>query len=187
MYEEKELKGMISRATYNKLSSGKWDKEIVQINFYYGNPKTINSDITIRVRCLQNHFYLQIKLKNNMYDGVRISREYEQKLSSIPKLICEDTLRNMCCDYSHGDVDLMGFLVTQRKIKQVKDIEIALDKNMYSGKTDYEIEFEYKSGIEDVNKLIHYMELTNHLHKGKSKFERFIERLKDLNDGANQQ
>ncbi len=186
MEEEKEFKGMISSETYRELSFREWDKEIIQTNFYYTNSQFIDTNlITIRVRCIHSQFFLQVKMKHNMSNGVRISREYEQELSSVPKLITEDTIRNLCNDvYTCGDVKLMGFLVTQRKIKQVIDVEIALDRNMYAGKTDYEIEFEYKNGIEDVNELISKMKLSNQLHIGKGKFERFKERLKVLSNGV---
>ena len=62
----------------------------------------------------------------------------------IPEYISYKDLRDIWKEYSLGDVKLVGFLVTDRKIIKRNGAEIAVDKNMYEGKTDFEVEIEYE-------------------------------------------
>lgn len=81
MIREKEFKGMINLETYEKLLAKGWENEILQINFYYTNDKLVNkSDITVRIRCIRDKMLLQIKVREEQNDGIRLSSEYEKKL-----------------------------------------------------------------------------------------------------------
>lgn len=181
--KEKEWKGIIDKNKYEKLILEKWDKEFVQVNFYFSNEKLMeNGNITIRIRCINNLMLLQIKVKNGVENNVRISDEYEKTIDVIPYEISETEIKQIWKEYSFGDIFLLGFLITERRIKQIKGVEIALDRNSYNGITDYEIEFEYKEDHEGVFDLVAKMNIDNNLQTGVGKYNRFISTLTNFED-----
>ena len=138
MIKEKELKGIISEETYKELLAKGWEKEKLQINFYYSNDQLINrTEVTIRIRCIKNQMFLQIKVKEKQSEGIRLSKEYEKKMDIISNTISEEELRDVWENYVFGDVQLIGFLITERKIIEKDGVEIDIDKNIYEGITDY--------------------------------------------------
>ena len=174
MIREKEFKGMINLETYEKLLAKGWENEILQINFYYTNDKLVNkSDITVRIRCIRDKMLLQIKVREEQNDGIRLSSEYEKKLEFIPDEVSEKDLRDIWKDYKYDNVKLIGFLITDRKIVERNGIEIDIDKNIYEGNIDYEIEFEYKDDKAVIENIIADMELEDSIYQGKGKYERF--------------
>lgn len=180
MIKEKEYKGMISEKTYNKLLSRDWDEERLQINFYYTNDILINrTDITIRIRCIKDEMYLQIKTNDSQSNEIRVSNEYEKRVSLIPNEICEKDLRGIWENYKFHDVKLIGFLITDRKIIKRKEVEVDIDKNIYEGNIDYEIEFEYKDDDAVIDNIIVDMELEDKIYQGKGKYERFKNAIKN--------
>lgn len=179
MEKEIEYKGLVSENIYKELLRRGWDNEILQINFYYSNKNLLKKpNITIRIRCIKEQMFLQIKVKRKQRGETRISHEYEKKIDMIPEYISYKDLRDIWKEYSLGDVKLVGFLVTDRKIIKRNGAEIAVDKNMYEGKTDFEVEIEYEGQSIIVEKIIEDMGLKDNLLKGKGKFERFKESAK---------
>ena len=96
MIKEKELKGIISEETYKELLAKGWEKEKLQINFYYSNDQLINrTEVTIRIRCIKNQMFLQIKVKEKQSEGIRLSKEYEKKMDIISNTISDEELRDV--------------------------------------------------------------------------------------------
>lgn len=176
--KEKEFKGLLNKDDYDKLQELEWDKQFVQINFYYSNIQLgYHDEITMRVRCKQNHMCIQIKIRNKQMNGIRISDEYERSIEKVPGSITEDELRQIWSEYSYGDVILQGFLVTERQIKNIGATEIALDRNVYNGKIDYEIEFEYTKDEQEVFSIVEQLGLSDKLMLSKGKHDRFCSSL----------
>ena len=82
-------------------------------------------------------------------------------------------MRDIWKDYKYDNVKLIGFLITDRKIVERNGIEIDIDKNIYEGNIDYEIEFEYKDDKAVIENIIADMELEDSIYQGKGKYERF--------------
>lgn len=176
--KEKEWKMIIDKKKYEKLILEEWDEEFVQVNFYFSNKNLMEKEnITIRIRCKNNTMCLQVKVKNRVENNIRISDEYEKLIDVLPYEIPETEIKQIWKEYSFGNIFLLGFLITERKVKQVKDVEIALDRNSYNGITDYEIEFEYKEDKESVLDLVKIMNLDNNIQTGDGKYNRFISTL----------
>lgn len=176
---EKEAKGLVAKndytLLYNKLT---WDTKLIQINFYYTNELIDKKypNIHIRIRCIGANMYLQIKNKVKQEHNYRECNEYELAMPDIPTQIDEETLRRTWGNYSFGNVKLIGFLVTERSIKNVENAEIMLDRNAYNGKEDYEIEIECDS-IEIARQTIIALGLEDKMKLSHGKYERFCKTL----------
>lgn len=175
---EKEAKGLIPQAEYILQKEKTWDKKLIQINFYYTNDqlKEKHPDVHIRIRCIGEDMYLQIKVKTNQEHNFRECNEYELVMPDIPNQIDEETLKRTWGNYSFGNVKLIGFLVTERSIKNVENAKIMLDRNVYNGKEDYEIEIECDS-IEIARQTIIALGLENKMRLSHGKYERFCKTL----------
>lgn len=176
---EKEAKGLLTKKDYtllyNKLT---WDTKVIQINFYYTNEliEEKHPNIHIRIRCIGENMYLQIKNKIKQEHNYRECNEYELAMPDIPIQIDEKTLRRTWGDYSFGNVTLIGFLVTERAIKNVESARVMLDRNAYNGKEDHEIEIECDS-LEIARQTITALGLENKMHLSHGKYERFCKTL----------
>lgn len=176
---EKEAKGLVARNDYSLLNSAlTWDTKLVQINFYYTNNliETKYPNIHIRIRCTGEKMCLQIKNRIKQEHNYRECIEYEIEMAQIPIQIDEKTLRQTWGDYCFGDVKLLGFLVTERAIKNIGSARVMLDRNVYNGKEDYEIEIECDS-IEVAGQTITALELDDKMKLAHGKYERFCQTL----------
>ncbi|MFR1990618.1 MAG: CYTH domain-containing protein [Oscillospiraceae bacterium] len=176
---EKEAKGLIAQTDYVMLQKEKtWDKKLIQVNYYYTNDqlKEKHPDVHIRIRCFGKDMYLQIKVTTNKEHNFRECNEYELVMKDIPAQIDEETLRRAWGDYRFGNVKLIGFLVTERSIKNVENAKIMLDRNAYNGKEDYEIEIECDS-IEIARQTITALGVEDKMKMSRGKYERFCKTL----------
>ena len=158
---EKEAKGLIAQTDYVMLQKEKtWDKKLIQVNYYYTNDqlKEKHPDVHIRIRCFGKDMYLQIKVTTNKEHNFRECNEYELVMKDIPAQI------------------LIGFLVTERSIKNVENAKIMLDRNAYNGKEDYEIEIECDS-IEIARQTITALGVEDKMKMSRGKYERFCKTL----------
>ncbi len=171
---EKEYKGLLDKNSYERLAKLNWTKKFTQINFYYGNNTiTDNKNLTIRVRAVDNVFYLQIKVKTNSKQNIMICNEYEKVINSIPQQLSVDQIKEIWQDYPYSDVSLEGFLITERYVQPYKNCEIMLDKNLYNGLTDYEIEIEYNDDTQQIDEILAQLNLSKNLKTSFGKYGRF--------------
>ena len=143
---EKELKKLLDKEQYNLIKSNfALDKEIAQTNHYYTDDNGILSKnhITVRIREIEDIKLLQIKLPISFQNSLSISREIEHKMSEIPNDIDTHLFENLC-SIKLERLKLLGTLTTFRAIYKQDDTELCLDKNIYLGKLDFELEIEYK-------------------------------------------
>lgn len=175
---EREFKGLISSDTYaNLYGETDWDKKILQVNFYFSNDSVRNKNIQIRIRCKNKEYYLQLKVKIDQSNGFRVSEEYKIPMSSIPQHIPQSLLQQAWESYAYGDVYLQGFLVTDRCVKHIDEVDLMLDRNSYNGTIDYEVEMECSSE-DGATQLIDKLNLAGKLETAPGKYERFYNTMK---------
>ena len=180
---EKELKVILSKEEYEKINNLiKWEDIYDQINFYYA--KEGNEDIpgtpTVRIRSKKKGMKLEVKVPVSRNEGsVKQHEEYAMDIDHIPGMIAKETLDKLLNRTDMSDVKLLGFLMTNRRIStKYPGTEIALDKNEYFGKTDYELEVEFTEELP--GELLSELNLTNidMNKKVTGKYRRFINERK---------
>ncbi len=161
-------------------------KRTVHTNFYYDTDQLeLNQKgITYRIRKRKNQYIATIK-KHRMGDRTcseEISRAVADELD--------------CSLFGDPTVELKGSLTTERyELRMDEDLQFVLDRNIYLGHTDYEIEIEYPQDKKDYGMLfaqhvacylasvfseIPVEQYLKRIGIGKSKSERFFERYSKL-------
>ncbi|KEY62734.1 CYTH domain-containing protein [Lactococcus lactis] len=147
---EKEYKILLSSFQYEKIKQILEFSEFREQNNYYYETELfelVNKGLTTRIRAVRDEYLFQIKnkLKNKVH-GVTTKEEFEQSIKEIPKVIEVEKIENILgfklnidSKYAYN----IGVLNTKRYICYMNDCEIALDKNEYLGKTDFELEIEF--------------------------------------------
>ena len=145
---ENEFKIMLTSGQYEEIHemySECWDRELEQVNYYYDTPELEMSDrhITVRVRKINDDYFLQVKLPAESAGNGAVSRvELEKRLTGLPKTISGADLTELS-GFQAPEVFLLGELTTRRSVRLLDGAEIDLDKSTYFGRTDYELEVEY--------------------------------------------
>ncbi|HEM2889403.1 TPA: CYTH domain-containing protein, partial [Streptococcus suis] len=156
----------------------------IQKNYYYDTSDFYFSDrgFTIRIRSIDGLLpKLQIKqlLVSEQY-GTKCNKEYEKIISTINNSIEVHTLTEMTGEKFNlecSKVINLGYLTTTRLICNIKNCEIALDKNEYLNKVDYELEIEFDKDNQSALKILEYLGIkTQDSTLGKNK--RFVQELK---------
>ena len=177
---EFEKKLLLSEEEYLCLKSSTTTPHFLQINHYYDTPDLSmhQHGVTFRIREKGGKFVATIKEHRLGGYSVENSKEVWDQW---------DTSHFGCRFLTY-----VGALATERTILFKDDCcEIVLDKNRYLGKTDYELEIEYRSDKKDrATELLraiiehicrHFPESTpgsilNRCDQGNSKSHRFFER-----------
>lgn len=138
---ENEFKIMLTKEQYEGLLS-KYDfTTVTQVNHYYDTDKLEMSarHITVRVRELDDKFFLQMKLPTcTDFSRVELSRE----LDGIPDELSGELLKSLSNE-DFPALKRLGSLSTTRNIRKFNGGEIDLDRSEYFGKTDHEVEIEF--------------------------------------------
>lgn len=115
-----------------------FDSEFVQKNYYYDtlNLDMNKSGITCRIREKNHKYSVEIKQHNVDWDDVSI-----ENCESVHKKYNDSFFRNI-------GLFCYGELHTERKILNFNNIHLMLDKNLYLGTVDYELEIEYQVEFE---------------------------------------
>ena len=135
-YEEKYL---LTENEYEilYLTADNFEEQFVQKNYYYDTDclKFNKTGITLRIR-----------EKNGKYEATVKSHSPNVENCSTEKT--KKAVNSLDADaFGIEGLRLYGVLTTLRTIiYRDSNIEIALDKNTYSGHTDYELEIEYTEG-----------------------------------------
>jgi uncharacterized protein YjbK len=182
---EKELKSLISREKYEELLDFfNFDETFEQINFYYIDNENIakKKKINVRVRQIEEKFFLQVKTAVRDYKGLSISDEHEEELPSVPEVISGEKISKIT-KIQVGDLHSVGSLKTLRSLCRWNgETLICLDKNSYLDTVDYEIEVEFSSDEVD-QKLLdvlsgHQVNFDKNTHGKRS---RFLKKSKNAN------
>ncbi len=181
---EYEKKISLTEEEYYKLLRLMDEKKtkIMQTNYYYDSDdlKMNTQGITCRIR-----------EKNGKYEATIKAHNQTNKECSIEKT--KETLNEYDDTLFAGlHLKLQGSLITERVVLYSDSkCELVLDKNVYLGMTDYEMEVEYSPEYENetINLIYRYMLLLYPtkvcifilFHRvSKSKSERFFERKQQL-------
>ena len=147
----------------------------VQINYYYDTPNEVFRGHNITCRIRQKNELLVGTVKKHFVDG-ECSVERHFKIRDLPYRMTVDGEKLI----------LKGQLITFRtKYLVSESIELVLDKNIYLGVVDYELELEYKVGHkkeaeERINELLKRIANGKIEKNSLSKSERFFRKLNSI-------
>jgi len=162
---------------YNYLINKFESDRIIQINYYYDNDSfyLYKNNKTLRVRQIDDNLKLEYKYNKSYLFDVRICDEYTANLSSLP-----NTLRAPIKEQNDNEYRKVGVLITERYNFKLDDFTISLDKNLYLGVVDYEIEVESEKLSNELD-FINELEL-DFKQTSVSKYDRFVTQLKKQDD-----
>ncbi len=175
VFDEYEIKYLISKKAYDKLSKVFFDSDAItfeQVNYYYDtyDQKMRDKNITVRIREKDGKLMAVIK---DHSAGIEHSRETRFRVESVSNVI----------SYKGENLYLHGKLYTKRTEINICDgITLMLDYNKYLDTEDYELELEYVPEFKEkadgiiltLHAILGYMEAPE---LSKSKSERFFTRL----------
>ena len=149
---EQEYKKLLTREQYEEvLKTFAWDDDYDQINIYYGEDECGDKPgrPTVRIRSKKGHMMLEAKVPKGASDkAVKVSEEYAREIACVPYVLSGEELSDLTGIADMGERHILGLLATNRKTNhEYEGCEIALDRNEYSGMTDYEIEIEFETEL----------------------------------------
>ena len=178
---EQELKMALDEREYNILLAVGQVKPQLQTNYYFryrGMPK----DVMIRLRKKGDEYILCYKRQLSDRSGVAVSDERECEISAD----FANSLRNRGVTQLEAqqllgvdvaqDLPLVGSMDTYRAKFKIDNWLVELDKNVYSGRVDYELECE-NLYVEQLEKLKNYLFYAYGIvfRPSKPKVQRFLE------------
>lgn len=180
---EKEYKVLLSEQQYTILCDLlELDDGTIQVNHYYDNDLLELADLgaTIRIREKNNALKMQIKIPIEERRGLHIKKEIERQVDKIPSTILFSTL-DLNFTLLNDNLSRIGSLTTLRKTFYFNnDIEIALDKNEYLQKIDYELEIEFKDNLtKEVTDILYAVNISFE-EDAHGKYSRFINTYKKM-------
>jgi uncharacterized protein YjbK len=187
---EIEYKTLLSLAEYDQLSKRfSHVKPIQQTNYYFDTPdfKLRENKLALRIRRLTNRGEMTLKIPQKIgnleYNSPLTLEEAKAllALTTLPETHLKiQEILDLLCKFSINvtDIGLLGTLTTTRLEYQTKIGLMALDKNNYSGKIDYELELEVGQPETGEADFKHFLK-QNHVQYryAKSKVVRFLKTL----------
>ena len=178
---EQELKMALTEREYNILLNVGQVKPQLHTNYYFryrGMPK----DMMIRLRKKGDEYLLCYKHRLSDRNGVSVSDERECEVSAdFAQSLCARGVTRQEAQQLLGvdvpnNVPLAGSMDTYRAKFKIDDWLVELDKNVYSGRVDYELECE-NLFVEQLEKLKNYLFYAYGIvfRPSKPKVQRFLE------------
>lgn len=178
---ETEIKVMITKDEYQILFS-KGHNIHTQINHYY----KITEDLTVRIRKMNNEFFLQYKVNNDgvQLKGLKDKTEYSMKLQESDYIVIKNNPETLWVylkkeNIFESNIVYEGTLETLRAnvTLDVSMPDAEIDMNTYNGFTDYELEWEidkkqYKKALKIMKN--HGIDINDRV-TGISKYKRLIQ------------
>lgn len=178
---ETEIKIMITKDEYQILFS-KGHNIHTQINHYY----KITDDLTVRIRKMNNEFFLQYKVNNDgvQLKGLKDKTEYSMKLQESDYIVIKNNPETLWVylkkeNIFESNIVYEGTLETLRAnvTLDVSMPDAEIDMNTYNGFTDYELEWEidkkqYKKALKIMKN--HGIDINDRV-TGISKYKRLIQ------------
>ena len=174
---EYEKKLIITQREYeNIVTEYLPSKTIRQTNYYYDteNLSLNRAGITFRIREIED--VLTVTVKRHRINDKECSDEISYPVLEITHSI----------NFEDKKLKLMGVLVSERSILLHNgNLECTVDKNIYLGQVDYELEIEFLPE-KAIEAEILYRNITKKINKNdvdipKTKSERFFEKYVELN------
>ena len=178
---EQELKMELNEREYNILLEVGQVKPQLQTNFYFRH-RGMPADTMIRLRKKGNEYKLCYKRRLSDRNGVAVCDERECEISAdfahsmCNRGIKQAEVRQLLGVDVSKDLPLVGSMETYRAKFQIQVWTVELDKNVYSGRVDYELECE-NLYVEQLEKLKNYLFYAYGIvfRPSKPKVQRFLE------------
>lgn len=144
----------------------------IHINYYYDdmNWTLFNNDETLRIRQRDDQLSLEYKFGKHEFEDIRICNELKIPVKKVYSQILFKEKR-LC---------LQGSMITFRTNFELNNCIISLDKNIYLGIIDYEIEVETSNSFAEIPAWLSEL-FSGDNKKAIGKFHRFIEQYKKSN------
>ena len=171
---EFERKFMLSHAQYEAycslLSLKILPSVTLQMNYYYDNSEFVLFERyeTLRVRQKGENLTIEYKHSKRQYGDVRKSEENATAIFAFPGRIILGSIEAI----------MIGCLLTERTDFLFGDIKVSLDKSVYLGIVDYELEIE-TNGTDELPQFLTAI-TENATRSTIGKYRRFVSRLKKM-------
>lgn len=180
---EQELKLLLDEREYRILLDLAQVEPQLQTNFYFGY-NGMPRDVMVRIRKKGGKYLLCYKRRMSDSDSVMISDERECELASdyadtlLKRGIAKSELKSIFDVDVERDLVLLGSMDTYRAKFQLMDWTLELDRNVYLGHVDYELECEHGDAAM-LDQLKSHLSHTYGivLKPSKAKIERFLNAL----------
>jgi uncharacterized protein YjbK len=141
-----------------------------QINYYYDDSifSLFERNETLRVRQIGDKLTLEYKHSKKHIGNIRRSEESSTQIIVLPKIIIIGSI----------ETTMSGFLITERNDFLLKDTKISLDRSIYLGMVDYELEVE-TNGLDELPQCLTTLTYIER-NAAKGKYRRFVSRLKSI-------
>ena len=180
---EQELKLQLTEREYALLVDASNAHPQLQSNFYFSYP-AMPCDTMVRLRQKGDTYLLGYIRRLTSADSVMVCDERECEISSehanyiLTRGVSVDEMRRLLNVRVDSALRLVGKLDTYRTKFVMIGLLLELDKNVYLGNTDYELECE-NNDVSELTKLKNYLYYTYGVveRPSKPKSERFFEAL----------
>lgn len=155
---ERELKLFLSQEEYEKLSKAfPWQKTILQSNTYYDDDQETlkKAGAAFRIRTIGNQHLFTLKIRQDAI--TKAEYEYSTNASRPDELTKEEWSFIESKFPVPKDLHPTVTIQTKRMLYSFEDAELCLDESHIDGITDYEIEYEYHTdhnGIQKFNEML---------------------------------
>lgn len=180
---EQELKLLLDEREYELLSRQTTVEPQLQTNYYFAYPN-MPQDVMVRIRNKNGVFLLCYKHRMYQSVGITVCDERECELAPeyantmLDRGITSDELDSILNVDFDKDLTLLGSMDTYRTKFQMRDWTLELDKNLYLGQVDYELECEHRD-VASLNALKNYLNFAFgvSIRPSSAKVERFLTAL----------
>lgn len=191
---EIEYKTLLSLSEFDQLRKRfSHIKPVRQTNHYFDTTdlKLRGNKLSLRLRTFDDAAEMTLKIPQkvgNLEHNISLTSEEGMAIlagRSLPQnCINIQSILDILKDYAidAADIQLLGSLTTIRREYQTPIGLMALDKNDYSGKTDYELELEVNDAETGEQNFNHFLKENNIEYRyARSKVVRFLESIDLLN------
>lgn len=180
---EQELKLKLDEREYRILSEVSNAKPQLQTNTYFGYDG-MSRETMVRIRKKGDEYILCYKQRMSLSDGVSVCDERECEIAAdyaatlFERGIRKDELKSFIGVEFDNDLRCLGSVDTYRTKFDINEWTLELDKSIYLGITDYEVECENRD-VASLSKLKNYLYYTYGIVFKPSlpKVERFLSAL----------
>ena len=171
-FERKSILSFEQYIQYYKLLSQQSKPSVtLQFNYYYDDTRfsLFEHNETLRVRQIGEKLTLEYKHNKEHIGNVRKSEENATSIPILPQKITIDSI----------EATMVGCLLTERNDFLFKNVKISLDKNIYLGIVDYELELEI-TGVDELPQFLSALTETDTC-SSLGKYSRFVSKLRVVN------
>ncbi|MCH5156767.1 MAG: CYTH domain-containing protein [Clostridiales bacterium] len=157
---EQELKLALDEREYNIIYEKANVVPQLQTNYYFGYPR-MDNETMVRIRQKGDSFTLCYKRRMSQIESVMVSDEREQALtaqqaSQLLRYGIRGEVMKQLFGVNLEDMHCLGSMDTFRAKFQLNEWTLELDKNVYCGRVDYELECEDRDVV-SLSKLKNYL------------------------------